>query len=314
VGAYQGATPVNSGGSIFTPEGSLGGTSNKTSQDTVTLNSTITATAGQLIVVIAASDNEDTSDGETSLHASVTIDGNGATKAGEFTNAQGGASAGATVSIWYLIAPADIDAGSAAIVTHSTGKDAKAVAAYVFDWDTTFTLSLDGLATRADDGADPGSASATGALDVPHLWIRAIALEEANNTVGTLTPTAGWSNIPGSGTQGGAANSNISIRGEFKVSSGVESGASDPTAVSADCASLLVGLAASLPAGAGIPDAGDVRDGVSFGDDLEGTLELPTEAQVEEGVGYGEDGTEFTGTLEVEGGGGGGGAVPIGFF
>lgn len=46
-----------------------------------------------------------------------------------------------------------------------------------------------------------------------------------------------------------------------------------------------------------LPDVGDVRDGVPFGGGSEGTLGLPTAAQVENGVGFGEDDTEFEGTL-----------------
>jgi len=50
-------------------------------------------------------------------------------------------------------------------------------------------------------------------------------------------------------------------------------------------------------AGITLPAVGDVQDGVFFGAGaaLEGTLELPTEAQVEVGVGFGASGTEFTG-------------------
>ena len=44
------------------------------------------------------------------------------------------------------------------------------------------------------------------------------------------------------------------------------------------------------------PAVGDVRDGVVYGGGT-GTLELPAEADVESGVGYGTDGTEFEGTL-----------------
>lgn len=56
-----------------------------------------------------------------------------------------------------------------------------------------------------------------------------------------------------------------------------------------------------------LPSADDVRDGVAVGDDT-GNLVLPTEAQVEDNIGFGSNGTEFEGTL-VAGGGGGGGSV-----
>lgn len=55
------------------------------------------------------------------------------------------------------------------------------------------------------------------------------------------------------------------------------------------------------------PSEDDVRDGVTF-DTYTGNLVLPDEADVESGVGYGTDGTEYTGTLV---GGEGGGPVRI---
>ena len=48
-----------------------------------------------------------------------------------------------------------------------------------------------------------------------------------------------------------------------------------------------------------IPAVGDVQEGVAFGsgDALTGTFAWPAETKVQSGVGYGEDETEFTGTL-----------------
>ena len=44
---------------------------------------------------------------------------------------------------------------------------------------------------------------------------------------------------------------------------------------------------------------GDVRDGIAYGEDSEGNLELPAVGDVESGVGYGSNGVEFTGDFEV---------------
>ena len=54
------------------------------------------------------------------------------------------------------------------------------------------------------------------------------------------------------------------------------------------------------------PDVGEVVDDAVFGPSSGtlGTFAVPTEAQVEDGVGYGADGTEFEGTLVAGGGGG----------
>jgi hypothetical protein len=58
------------------------------------------------------------------------------------------------------------------------------------------------------------------------------------------------------------------------------------------------------PSGGTFPVEDDVEFGVVYGptDNLTGTVTLPTEAQVETGVQYGADGTEFTGTLSGGGG------------
>jgi len=44
---------------------------------------------------------------------------------------------------------------------------------------------------------------------------------------------------------------------------------------------------------------GDVRDGVAYGEDSEGNLELPAVGDVEDGVGFGSNGVEFTGDFKV---------------
>lgn len=242
--------------SIFAPTGLAATGQNKTTQTTVSATTNFAISAGQLIVILVATDNVDTTDLESSRHSTCTVNGEGATKAIEFTNGQGSADAGATISVWYLVAGSNMAAASAVVGTLSEGKDAKAITLYAFDWNTAYSISVDGTATLANDAADPGSLTGTGTLNVPHLWIRGIALEESNTTVGVMTPTSGWTNIPGIGTTGGAAATNMSVRGEFKIATGTGSGASNPTAVAADCASVVVGLAASLPDGAGSGAAG----------------------------------------------------------
>jgi len=51
-----------------------------------------------------------------------------------------------------------------------------------------------------------------------------------------------------------------------------------------------------------LPAVGDVQSGVGYGEDgteFAGTFDVPAEADVEDGVGYGEDGVEFTGTVTL---------------
>ena len=296
IGAERVLSTSGSGQGITVPlsdQGNLVTAQNKTTGTTLSTPSTITAAAGQLIVAVIATDNESTTDGVTTLHTALTIDGHGATKAGEYTNTVGGAANdGATVSVWYLVVPADITAGATVLSTLNSGKDAKAITAHIFDLDSAYSISVDGTNTLANDAADPGSVTATGILDAPHLWVRGIAVETETATV--LTPTAGWTAMAGTGTTGGAAATNVSVRAEFKISNGISSGASDPTLVAADCASAIVGLALSIPGGAVDVDAGDIRDGVTVGS-TEGTLIVPAVSDVRLGV----DVDDTEGTLVV---------------
>jgi hypothetical protein len=221
----------------------LGTGTNKATQTTVSATTDIAVGINQVVVVCVASDNEDTADGQTSLHSGVTIDGNAATKGGEFTNAQGAANAGATASGWYWrnTTGSSIASASTVVATHSVGKDAKAITALLFDIDSLLTLATDGIQTAADDAADPSSITATGAVNDLHLWVRIIAIE--SDTAGSITPTAGWTAFQGTGTTGGAETSNISVRGEWKISTGTSSGASNPTVSAKDSASVLIGIA-----------------------------------------------------------------------
>ena len=249
IGALQNNAAVSSSGTIFAPLGSLGSGTNKTTQTTITVNTGINALAGQLLVVWVASDNEDTADGDTSLHTSLTIDGNGCTKIHERTNAQGSANAGVTGSLWYLIAPSDIANGSAILATLTTGKDAKALSAHAFDWDDTYTLTANQYVVAADDAADPQSMSLSDLPDAPHLVVRLVAAETASTTA--LTPSPGFTAITGTQTSGGADNTNIAVRGEYRLISGTTTGTSDPTFAAVDSVSILAVLTASLPTESG---------------------------------------------------------------
>lgn len=241
-------------GVVFGGMVSVASGTDKTTGTTFSTPPTTTQTilAGQLIVVGLVTDNDASADGVTTLHSAVTVGGLGLTKAYEYTNAQGGSGNGATLSVWYGVAVSDIIAGATVASTLSTGKDAKALVTQVFNWDSDFfTATVDGTQFAADDAADPSSITATGTLTSRHLWLRFIGVETDQATAGTLTPTSGWRSIgAGTGTTGGAAASNVSIRCEYKIADGTGSGASDPTLVAADSVSIIVGLAATATGGA----------------------------------------------------------------
>jgi len=198
---------------------------------------------GQLLVAVFATDNDSSADGNTNLHETIVVGGQAMTKAREYTNSEGAVDAGATVSIWYLLPIGDIESGATVATSLNSGRTAKAITGFVIDIGRGLRISLDGTADAEGTGADPGAISATGIETGDHLWIRGTALEDANETIGWMTPTSFWEKFEDNGSTGNPASSNISVRGEWKFSTGTSSGTSDPTVESgADNATSLIGL------------------------------------------------------------------------
>ncbi len=193
---------------------------------------------GNLGVCAIAIDNISTTDGNTNSVSSITdAAGNTWTKAREYTNGQGGAAAGATVAVYYTRATTQLN--NAAAITFNFASAITAKAAKCYEFTLSNNVVVDGTGDEAKDAADPGSLTATGANNVEHLWIRAIAAE----TTGTAwTATAGWTKVNATASAGA-----MSIAWEFKISTGTSSGASDPTFENVDSASVIVGLQENTP-------------------------------------------------------------------
>lgn len=228
---------VNDQGSAFTD-------SDKTGQNNWNSTTSLTVNDGELVVVVFVTDNDSSSDGNTSLHTSISLDGQAMSLAREYTNSEGGSDLGSTVSVWYLVADGEISSSSVVATVNSQGKTAKAVSAQVFTIPANQVVTVDGVQDGGTTGADPESLTATGATDGLHLWIRGIGLEDAVENVGTMVSTPGWSTFDEDGSTGGADATNQTVAAEFKsTESGTTSGASDPAVSSApDTASTLVGL------------------------------------------------------------------------
>ncbi len=220
-----------------------------------TVTSTNSVAAGQLAVIIVASDNTDATDGDNNSVTSVSLGGVSATKVAEFENAQAGAGNGATTSIWYIVAASDIASGSTLAVVFASAIVAKAATGLRFSRDTSKSIVIDGINSLANDGADPGSLTTTGAEDVEHLWVRGIAGETSSAVA--MTPTSGWTAFVGSTTAGSGGATNMQVRGEHSISSGT-SATSDPTVAAFDWASLLVGFyeVSAGPATSDVPGRG----------------------------------------------------------
>jgi hypothetical protein len=198
--------------------------------------------AGEMCVLIVATNNNATGDGNFNEHLSVTdTGGNVWTKAhpnGEFANGQGSAAAGATVSVWrsFIKTTVTVALGSLTL-TMSTSQTAKAATGWRFSLGLS-GLSVVGSAVLADDGIDPGSMTLSSLANVAHLFVRAIAQEDPSTTwvsTGSYTPF----DHAGANTTGGAAATNMAARGEFRILSATGD-TSNPSSVAADHASLYL--------------------------------------------------------------------------
>jgi hypothetical protein len=242
-------------GATFSATGSSK-TSGTTVATTVGSPSTGVAAAGDVIIVIVAKDNVQTTDGNTSEVTSVAdTPGNTYTKLREFCNGQAGAGAGAVVSLWYSVLTAAINVGTTDAITAnlSSAVTAKAISASKCTFGAGSTVSTAGVtADLADDAADPGSMSfGTSLGNVEHLFIRATALERPTGL--TWTPTTNYTAAGfGAGTTGGSAVTNMESQGEMRVLTGTGD-TSDPTATAVDCASVYVALNENAVAAAALP-------------------------------------------------------------
>lgn len=210
---------------------------NKASSSSWAPTTSTTLEAGNLGIISLAFDNAATSDGNTSLVSSITDPaGNTWTRAREFTNSEGTAGAGVTVSLWYSKITTQLDLGSALTITLSSAVTAKAIKGTEFTMGTG-SISIDGAGDLANDLSDVGALSVSGSSSIEHLCVRAVGAESATTT---WTSTGTWFKINATASSGSTADTNIATGWEYKILSSSSSGTSDPTWYTADFASVLV--------------------------------------------------------------------------
>jgi hypothetical protein len=159
-------TTPHTNGSDFTHGNQLGqqvqASANAT---TITLTTTAAASSGNLVVAVVTCDNNGTTDGDLSEISGVTIGGVAATKAVEYTNGQGTAQAGVTVSIWYLQLASNLASSSsivATFTTNTTSGDKNTIWAREYTVASGKTVSVEATNGQATDAAtQPTSLNAT---------------------------------------------------------------------------------------------------------------------------------------------------------
>jgi len=222
----------------FTSAGSLGTFQSSTAnQSSIAFVTSQAIAIGQLAVLIAALDNNQTTDGDEGAVSSVTdTASNTWSKAIEFCNGQGAAQAGTTCSIWYTKATAALSSGGTITLnlTNNTSRDATAVIGGLFNINAGSTLAVEATNTLANDGAEVGSLDATTA-NLECLRIRGIASETRSLT--GFTPTTNWTDMGQANTTGGPDAGNQTANGEFIISTGTGAASAPTTGSSTDHAS-----------------------------------------------------------------------------
>lgn len=217
--------------------GASGGTA-KTSANNTIFNLAVSASIGDLVVLVIALDNIGTTDGDLSEVTLVQDQvGNTYSKAAEFTNGQGGAASGATISVWYSVLVAALTGSGVFQAFYSGNSTAKAAHCGRFSKTAGTTIGIQTSSGLPNDGADAGSITLSSLPSREYLFIRACAIE--NNTA-TGTASTNFTNITAAvGTTGGGGATNMWVQSEYRIVT-TTSQASDPTTGAADCASVMI--------------------------------------------------------------------------
>lgn len=213
----------------FADLGSLcSGGSSGNNQTSLTVATTATANAGELVVVAVTDDNRLTTGGDDLATSGVTIGGTAMTKALQNAVAPGGvAQAGASVSLWYLVLVSQVVSGANIIATFTGAaqSDATALSARRFSMDAGSSVNLEATNSTTSATTNPGSLNATtGSHEC--LRVRAIGCEFDSTMTFTVTSTwTAW--VEGASAATGTITEQV-IEVEHLISTGTGA-ASAPT-------------------------------------------------------------------------------------
>lgn len=203
--------------------------------------------ADKLIVAVLATDNVSTADATSTDHTSMSVGSMVMTKAREFTNGNGSAAAGCTVSLWYGQNKTGSTIASGSTVTvnlggSAPGSGAKVCVARRFSMDSTKVIAVAGGADLANDGADTGDLQLSSLTNREYLFLHGMAGE--GSTATAITPTGSWTGFIGNQTAAGGAATNVGARWQGRILTGTATGANNPTSGmgAVDHAATLVAL------------------------------------------------------------------------
>lgn len=241
------------GGACLTVADTTAGTS-------ITGTMSQTVAVGEVIVLWVSKDNANTTDGDHSEITSVVdSQSNVWTKAGEHTNGQGAANAGATESAWVCVVTTQLTSGVDTIAAgFSDSRTASTMQARRLTVGAGASVTVVAVAGLSNDAADPGSIALSGLASQEYWFGRFIATE--SNTLTAITPTASWTTLGQQVANTGTSATSMMSRGEFRILTGTGA-TSDPTLFAADHASVMVALREDQPLSI---DVGPLALGAAF--------------------------------------------------
>lgn len=224
--------------------GNIGTAANAVSSTTITITTSATAEAGNVVLVAIGKDNTSTTTGDNSEVTGVTDSaGNTYTKICEHTRG-GVAAASITVSVWRSLITSQLTSGGTITASFAT-TIAKGISAWEFSFGAGSTVSAPvGLVTQEGSANDPASLAVSGLGSAERLYVRAVG-REGNSAAFTATGT--WTAITAAQSAGAC------VAAEFKIATSTGE-TSDPSWTNGDNASAMFGLE-EVAAGGGQPMA-----------------------------------------------------------
>jgi hypothetical protein len=206
--------------------------------------------ANDWVVVAVATDNINTTNADHSEH-SLSGEGLTWTKLGEWTNGNGSAAAGCTVSAWLARNTTGATIGTFDLsLTFSSAIVDKALSAWKFSAGAGLSLVPGSLTFSATDGSQNyGSSTISGLPSGERLYFRALA-KEANST-GQITPSSGFTAISTVRSRNNADA--IIARGEFLIATSTGETSNPVHAVTGDTVGLFFALSEGEPSAGGNP-------------------------------------------------------------
>jgi hypothetical protein len=204
---------------MITDGGTLGSQGNAVLGSSMTLTTaTNTLAAGEQGILFIAKDNANTTDDDFSEVTGVSGGDGEWTKLAEYTNGQGGAAAGVTLSIWRFVASGAVNTGTVITITFSGNVAEKAASFWKFTTAVGKVLGLtigDGNPRKmaTDASANFGNDSLSGLSSLERLYMAGMAREGAS--ISPAINTSGFTTITEQASRANAAA--VTVWAEYRI-------------------------------------------------------------------------------------------------